>query len=99
MSADPKRRYKLVLKWFRANRDKRRVYNKRYYAKNAERRRQIARQERLKNPERNRQHNLKFRAKYPNYMREYAARKRMRLAWLKWSIQCAQSRKALGEAA
>jgi hypothetical protein len=71
-------------RWFRANKDKRRTYNQRYYAKNAERLREGVRIWRQSNRDKTQARNNAFRARNPNYQREYRERKKFELAWRKW---------------
>lgn len=86
-------------RWRRRNREHTNATQRNYWRARPERKAELQRNFRetktAENPHYARDRDREFRAANPNYSREWRARKRIRLAWQKWTRTCAASRRAL----
>lgn len=84
-------------RWLKANPEKPLKYMRKYYRRNRDALRAKKAAYDAAHPEQTRARQSNFVAKNPNYFREYWHRRKLRVAWLNWSAQCAHSRQSLGD--
>lgn len=101
MTADKKTAKTLASKrrWVRKNREHVNAHQRAYWRERSEQRKQLQRNYReaqlAKNPNYFQDRDKAFRAANPDYTREYYRRRKLRVAWLKFSTVCAAGRRAL----
>lgn len=80
-----KRNKERILAYARANRRRRNEQRRAFYARNKPKEKAHVLRWKLAHKDR-----------LLDYNRQYKKRRKQRIAWLKWSVQCAQSRQLLG---
>ena len=83
---------KTKARWVRANPEKVATYCRRYYRKNRDAMVARTMQYDAAHPEKRAERNQRFVAKNPTYFREYWHRRKLRVAWMKFTKACAQTR-------